>query len=208
MPTTTYVTVSELKARLDIPDTGDDTELAAAIEAASRMVDEFCGRRFWADDDAAQIRYYTPWDPYEVRIDDAVTITSVETSADPTVAVWATAWATPGDYLLWPHNATQDSSDVRPFTRIEATSGGRYVFATHQRAVRVTGKFGWPAVPKTVSTATALQAARLFKRQDAPFGVAAVPSFEGVGMRLLARLDADVELLLRPYQKVTVGAVG
>ncbi len=208
MPTTTYLTTAELKARVDISDTADDTELAAAIEAASRQVDEFCGRRFWADDDTAQIRYYTSDDAYEVRINDAVSVTSVETSADPGVATWATAWATPQDYILWPVNAAQDTAALRPYSRIVASGTGRYVFPSHHRAVKVTGKFGWPAVPKPVVQATALQAARLFKRQDAPFGVAPVPAFDGTGMRLLAKLDADVELLLRPYQRVYVGAVG
>lgn len=207
MPTTRYVHLSVLKARSDISDTADDTELGEALDTASRLIDEWCGRRFYVDDDTSQVRYYTTSDAYELVVDDVVTVTSVETSADPTVATWATAWATPTDYLLWPYNAAQNSEDQRPYTRIVATPGGRYTFPTHPRGVKVTGKFGWPAVPDAVEQACALQAARLFSRQDAPFGVASVPSFDGAGMRLLSRLDADVELLLRPYQRVTVGAV-
>ena len=55
-------------------------------------------------------------------------------------------------------------------------------------------------LPAVVKQAGLLQAARLFKRQSATFGIAQVGTIDGgQGMRLLARLDPDVELLLAAY---------
>lgn len=50
-------------------------------------------------------------------------------------------------------------------------------------------------VPSMVKLATQLQASRWAKRRDAPFGIAGSPEM-GSELRLLARLDPDVEILL------------
>jgi hypothetical protein len=47
--------------------------------------------------------------------------------------------------------------------------------------------------------ATLIQAARLFTRRQSPFGIAGSPDLGTV--RLSAKLDADVETLLRPFKK-------
>lgn len=63
-------------------------------------------------------------------------------------------------------------------------------------------EFEWTAgdVPKVVRSATLLQAARLFKRSAAPFGIAAVNTVDGgSGMRITERLDADVSVLLEDW---------
>lgn len=53
------------------------------------------------------------------------------------------------------------------------------------------------SLPARVREAGLLQAGRLFKRQSAPLGIAQVGTADGgQGMRLLAKLDPDVELLL------------
>jgi hypothetical protein len=57
-------------------------------------------------------------------------------------------------------------------------------------------------VPASVKLAALLQATRLFKRKEAPFGVAG--SLElGSELRLLAKLDPDVEMLLGGYGELT-----
>jgi hypothetical protein len=50
-------------------------------------------------------------------------------------------------------------------------------------------------VPPTIKLATQLQASRWLKRRDAPFGIAGSPEL-GSELRLLAKLDPDVEVLL------------
>jgi hypothetical protein len=48
--------------------------------------------------------------------------------------------------------------------------------------------------------ATLIQATRLFARKQSPFGIAGAPDM-GV-VRLSSRLDADVEVLARPFRKM------
>jgi hypothetical protein len=58
--------------------------------------------------------------------------------------------------------------------------------------------------PDDVSEATALQASRLFRRHEAPFGIAGSPE---VGQTaVIARVDPDVRLMLRDYRRMAVGA--
>ncbi len=55
-------------------------------------------------------------------------------------------------------------------------------------------------LPHAVKMACLLQAARLFKRQEAAFGIASVGTIDGgQGMRLLSRMDPDAERLLSPH---------
>jgi hypothetical protein len=61
-------------------------------------------------------------------------------------------------------------------------------------------------LPNVIREAGLLQAGRLFKRQSATFGIATVGTVDGgQGMRLLAKLDPDVELLLSPYPRSYAG---
>ena len=57
-----YCSLAEIKAALRIPsaDTVDDALLETAVESASRLVDGFAGRNFYANGTAT--RYYTPED--------------------------------------------------------------------------------------------------------------------------------------------------
>jgi hypothetical protein len=66
----------------------------------------------------------------------------------------------------------------------------------------MTGVFGWNSVPPEVNSACIIQASRIFNRRQSPFGIAGSPDIGTV--RLLSRLDADVEALLRPMRNVTV----
>jgi hypothetical protein len=85
-----------------------------------------------------------------------------------------------------------------PLTRILAV--GSYVFpANLPQSVRVRGIFGWSAVPFEVKTAAKIQASRLFLRNQSPFGIAGSTDIGTV--RLAAKLDADVEALLRPMRR-------
>lgn len=50
-------------------------------------------------------------------------------------------------------------------------------------------------IPEAVKMATMIQASRLYHRRDTPYGVAGSPEM-GNELRLLSRLDPDVQLLL------------
>lgn len=64
--------------------------------------------------------------------------------------------------------------------------------------VQVTARFGWSAVPYQVNEATILKAASLFKRKDAPFGVA---GFNEFGAVRITRKDPDVLELLSDFAR-------
>lgn len=60
-------------------------------------------------------------------------------------------------------------------------------------------------VPAPVKYACMLQASRWFKRKDAPFGISGSPEMQGE-MRLLAKLDPDVEVLLDSVDYLAAGS--
>lgn len=199
-----YSTLAELKDALEIPlaDVADDALLEVAIEAASRAIDDFTSRFFHQT--ASQAREFSPNRHWEVAVDDISTTTGLVVKTDEDLdGTFETTVTLNTDFYLEPLNAA-DQTPIRPFTRlILAPQSGRF-FPTGVRTVQVTAQFGWPAVPTAVKQATIIQAERLFRRKDAPFGVAGIAEIGTI--RLLDRLDADVELLVRPFVK-NVGAV-
>jgi hypothetical protein len=191
-----YATLAEIKAALAIEDSNDDLALEAAITAASRMIDDYTGRFFYKDGTTQSYvsRYFTSTDFYNCQIDDIVTINeiAIDTNFDQTYGV---VFAT-SDYLVEPVNAPRKGW---PFTRLLAS--GSYVFPAYiPQGVRVKGIWGWTAVPSEISMATLIQATRLFARKQSPFGIAGAPDM-GV-VRLSSRLDADVEVLARPFRRM------
>jgi hypothetical protein len=193
--TNAYCTLAELKASLAITDTVDDVPLEAAITATSRMIDDYTGRFFYRNGttESPVARYYTPLDPWTMNMDDNYSITQVATD-DNFNQTWDTVWAT-SDYMLEPVNNPQRGWPVNRMLAI-----GRYVFPYYlPQSVRITGIWGWTSTPAEVNMATLIQAARLFTRRQSPFGIAGSPDLGTV--RLSAKLDADVETLLRPFKK-------
>jgi hypothetical protein len=193
--TNAYCTLAELKASLAITDSVDDTPLEAAITATSRMIDDYTGRFFYRNGTTQSpvARYYTPLDPWTMNMDDSVSITEVATD-DNFNQTWDTVWAT-SDYMLEPVNNPQRGWPVNRMLAI-----GRYVWPYYlPQSCRITGVWGWNAVPAEINMATLIQAARLFTRRQSPFGIAGSPDLGTV--RLTAKLDADVEALLRPFRK-------
>ncbi len=182
-----YATTSELKSYLRIGDTIDDDQLSLALSASSRLIDRSANRQFGIIAAAEQRIYESTFDRkrdlYVVPIDDLSTVTGlvVETSAG--IAVDDTA------YTLEPVNAL---SVGRPWTQ----------FATSVSAAEwaVTALWGWASVPTPIKQACLLQASRLFKRREAPFGVAGSVEF-GSELRLLSKLDPDVELIVGAYRR-------
>lgn len=198
-----YVTATELKSYLRIGDTVDDAELGFAITAASRAVDQAANRQFGVVASAEARQYTARYDRticrYVVDIDDLMSTTNLAVDHDDDddgVYDNDTTWtlnASDGFYLL-PVNAADKSL---PWTQIVWRSDAA-VPTLRPGGVQVTAVFGWTAVPSTVKQATLLQAARFFQRRNAPFGVAGSPDM-GSELRLLAQVDPDVRVALKPY---------
>lgn len=195
-----YCTSVELKAYERIPDTDDDAQVALAISAASRAVDRTANRQFGLVA-SAEDRYYTPrWDRRRCRwvvdIDDVQTAVGLLVFADlDGSGDYATALT---DYVaLKPVNA---AVEAKPWTQMVVLPTSPVSPCADEDSVAVTAKFGWTTVPTPVKQATLLQASRFLKRKDAPFGVAGSPD-AGSELRLLAKVDPDVAVILGPFTR-------
>lgn len=209
-----YVTANELKDSLRITDNNDDALLAFAITAASRALDHAANRQF-GQSDPAVARYYTfsntaykQVDPYagkwldsfqgrdQLEIDDLMTTTSLVVKVDrDDDGTFEETLTVDTDYRLYPWNAVASG---RPWTRLVLASGES--LPTQLRGVEITAKWGWSSVPSIVKQATLIQAARFFARRNAPFGVAGSPD-TGSEMRLLAKLDPDVDMMISSVKR-------
>ena len=191
-----YCTLTQVKAGLRITDSVDDTLLEMAVESASRAIDSYCNRVFYSTGTAV-VRYYSPQDSYLCDIDDLVSLTSLYTNSDETQSSYNILWSSE-DRQLEPLNGLADGQPT-PFTRIRAI--GEYTFQTlnGEASVKVTGVFGYSAVPIAITQATVIQASRIYKRLDSPLGII---SGELGTMRVGTRLDPDVAQLVDGFRKV------
>lgn len=189
-----YATLAEVKAALRITDTIDDALLETAIESASRLVDGYAGRNFYQAGTA--VRYYTPDTVFMTEIDDLISLTTLETSSNLDTTFNIT-WAA-SDYQLEPLNGKVDGLTGWPYTRIRAVGDYLYGINMGEACVKVTGVWGWAAVPIAVKQATIIQASRIFKRLDSPLGVLSSPDLGYI--RVGTRLDPDVQQLVEPYR--------
>lgn len=183
-----YITDDELADWLRIGDSLDDAEIALAITAASRAVDNLCNRQF-GKADAAEERVY-PATPRADRgvwvavIDDVMTTTDLTVDLDGDVIT---------DYILEPRNAAALGV---PWTRLVIGRDSAVQPTSTDYEITVSANpWGWSAIPDPVQLATRLQASRFLIRRDSPYGVAGSPD-QGNEMRLLARLDPDVAMML------------
>ena len=202
-----YATKNQIKAALRIgtADNIDDDLIDNCAGAASRLIDGFCNRKFWAVG-SATARVFQAEDSFFCSIDDisgtAITL-QTSTNAD---GVFDTTWS-PTDWQLEPLNGDLDGI-AWAYDKIRAI--GDYLFPTvnanygSQALVKVTANFGWPAIPEPVTQATIIQASRLFKRYDSPLGVA---GFGDMGaIRVSRALDPDVAQLVEPYRRMRLFA--
>ena len=190
-----YCTLNDVKSALNIEDSMDNAAIEIAIATASRMIDDYAGRFFYKDGTVGTpaTRYYTPQDFYTVTVDDFVSLSEIATD-DNFDQLYNTVW-TATDAMFEPVN-----NPSRGWPRNRVLAVGAYVFpANLPQSVRLKGIFGWSAVPAEVNSATQIQASRLFLRRQSPFGIAGSTDIGTV--RLAAKLDADVEALLRPLRK-------
>jgi len=186
-----YADLADLKAEYSITDLDRDDLLTQALEAASRYVDQACGRRFWLDETPLP-RRFSPLRNVVVDADGAHLLVKdigdveglvVEVGRDG-------AWTDVSEQVeAEPLDALEEGRPVTSLLRGSWPCGGG-------QRVRVTARWGWPAVPAPVRTATLRQASRLFKRKDSPDGVTGSAEW---GIVRVSRVDPDVHALIRSY---------
>lgn len=197
-----YCTTTQLRTHLE--DTGSTMSaelLDRAINASSRAIDQYCRRRFWLDSGVATRTYFveSPWFAY---VDDIASRTGlvVKTGTDGTT--FPTTLTAGTDFTLEPRNADQFTSapDAFAFWKIRMV-GTQWLYVDCRRpTLSVTAQHGWSAIPPDIEQACILKAASLFKRKDAPFGVAGFGEFGAVR---IGKADPDVIDLLNGYSRRT-----
>jgi hypothetical protein len=186
--TRTYTDVDTLKDSLHITDVTRDDLLARAVTSGSRSIDKMCGRRFWLDETAAA-RILRPQNHVVCDVDGARLLVPDIGSLDDLVVELGSAAAGWSD-------VTSSVEPVEP-----ELEGWPYMSLLRSSwsltsRVRVTARWGWPAVPDEISQAALIQASRLFKRKDSPEGIAGSAEW---GVIRLGRTDPDVAALIGPY---------
>lgn len=193
MATTEYVTLELLKNSLSKTDQGKDSLLAQAIEAASRQVDNSTGRRFWLDDTATP-RVLNPRDRVVCDEDgERLLVADIGASAGLIAEVGQGSSWTPvtSSVELEPDDALIEGKPVTSLLLLN----GVWKRGVRDR-VRITAKWGWPAIPADIVQATLIQAQRLYRRKDSPEGVAGSADW---GVIRMSRVDPDVQALIQNF---------
>jgi hypothetical protein len=196
-----YATTAQLAQRINRGGTWTDTESAVLTQLladVSRLIDAYTRRYFWQSD-AGTVRYFTATGSATLFLDDVTTVTAVGTDEDGD-RTYEHTWAAT-DYDLLPYNAAEVSE---PFTRLRVTPRGNYSFpAGVPKGVKVTGTWGWPAVPDMVREIALLESARLWSQGRSPSGVVASPEMgtfiiePQLHPQAMARLNALKRVMVR-----------
>ena len=189
-----YATLIQLKSAIGIADGIDDPMLEMAIESASRQIDSYTERYFYNAGTA--VKLFSPLDNYVCPTEDFITLTKVETSEDG--ESWDTEWSAT-DWQAEPLNG-RSGGLVTSYTQIRAIDSYLFPYRNGEATARLTGTWGWSAVPIAITQATIILASRIFKRLDSPLGII---SNELGSMRVGFRLDPDVQHLIDPYRKIS-----
>lgn len=205
-----YATRTELKSYLRIDEAQDDydDDLDDVLDSATREINNHCSRQFNRDDvitsTSTQTRVYAVRYPWLAEIDDIHTMADLEIETDTSGdGTYETTWEA-SDYQLEPLNGIRDGNAGWPYFKIRAIGSKTFPVLGHQASLRVTGHFGWSAVPKDVKQACLMLSAETFKMREAPFGVAGWSEFGAIRVRDIPK----VAKLLYPYERSRVKVRG
>lgn len=201
-----YVTVDQLKQYLDDPaPTLDTASMQAACTVASRRVDALCGRYFYQDA-TVSAKTFAPvtWDqcdfvdPNGQRWDLSTTtglLVAIDLSYNGT---YSTSLTYNTDFELTPENGSKNGQPWAFDGMVLISGFGLFRFpplrAGYRSPVRVTGKWGWAAVPSNVIQASLILAAQIYKNKD---NVGGFIGFDSGAVRV--REDPLALMLLQPF---------
>jgi hypothetical protein len=196
-----YATPAALASRLGVSVTTNQAEMVGACYSASRAIEHYCQRAFWRTP-TGTARTFEPDNCYRVRLPvfcDLVSVSALATDEDGD-GTWETTWV-PADYQLLPLNPTA-APETRPYTEIEALTRQFPVVcgvgAGRRDRLRITGVWGWPAVPYGIVQATLILAAETYRLKDAPAGGAI--GFADIGV-VRIRENPQVRQFADPYRR-------
>lgn len=194
-----YVDPAVVKGILNITTGGIPDRVVAACDAATDSITEAAARDFHAVSDTADDteRFYTVERALTLEIDDCLELFEVAIDRQGNGS-YATIWDQDVDYTIEPLNALVKG---KPFERLKPRAARARRFYVGDM-VRVTGRFGWPAIPPNVVSYATTLAVRYYNRPNAAFGIATF-GIEAIAIPIL-RQDPDFQLALGPYLRDTV----
>ncbi len=203
---TDYITAADYRAYINDPSASlESGRIGYAITNASRAVDAFCDRFFFQ---TTETNYFWPtfgygYNAYVVNMErDLASTTALTVAIDDGSNTFSTSWVLNTNYVVEPVNTTVGGIRGNPYRSLRAVNGSFWPILLTMPwqqpvhpPIRVTGSFGWPAIPDPVKQATRIFSAYYYKLGDAPLG--ATMGEYGV---LRAHADnPDACNLLRPY---------
>lgn len=204
---TDYITVANLRSYMGDPSgTADAGSMQSAVTAASRRVETLCGRTFFVPT-GQTVKYFDPTNWYECDfIDrdgqrwDLANTTGLVVQVDIGYnQSYATTYVVGTDFDLSPTNGTK-AGQPWPYQSMMSLSNSGSTFPIQtpgfKETIKITGSWGWPtATPDDVIQACYVLAEGIYKRKDAPFGVAGNGAFGDIRVRT----DPLVMEMLEPY---------
>ncbi|WP_199444459.1 head-tail connector protein [Umezawaea beigongshangensis] len=195
MPAALYATLAQLKDQLNIdPDnTEDDELLQVALASASGGIDDETGRTFGVDAEpvARTLRAAgrTLWDASGMH---ALLVPDISSAADLLVESGSSTgtWSPITGVQFGPDDALVDGWPITELLHPTMWPAGR-------TQLRVTARWGWPAVPAKITSACLIWAARLYKRKDSPEGVTASAEW---GPVRVSKADPDVKAMIGRFE--------
>lgn len=210
-----YLTLTEMKVALPnltktLEDGSQDALLTAIISRASRCIDLATFREpgaYYVGSD--QSLFYngplvTAVDPSKIYINDILSVTTVETSANGDPTGFDTI--DPDTYYLFPNNAS--------FLGIPYQGIGLYTafgvggsWPTAVRSIQITGRFGYSTTtPDIVKAAMIIQVGRWFKRAQLAYQDKVAFTDNASQFAYMNAVDRDVEMIVQHLRRSRVGA--
>ena len=146
---TSYTDATFYRAMFRLQDDGVDrtAQIEAHIASASRVIDRYCRRQFGRKDTATARRYTVNGERRRFYLDDV-------SAPDDLLVEYryhSDDWVTlrDGDYEMGPYDAPTARLEPRPYEWIDLLPNAR-TFACWPPQIRITAKWGWPAVPDPI----------------------------------------------------------
>lgn len=190
-----YATADQLKRWIGFDDSLDDDLIDAAINTASRHIDQHCSQFFYLT--TATARTFTPAHDEYLYTPPISSTSGLVVKADyGDSGTFGTTLTVVTDYVLKPDSGYDATGRAVPYSKV-CTIGARYFPRWERPSVEITAEWGWTTVPAEVEQACLIQASRIYRRRLTPEGFAAGEAFGAI--RISSRLDPDVAMLLAPF---------
>ena len=191
-----YTTTALVKSSLGIPTatTSEDTAIAAAIDAAEALINNYTGRTF---ETVTESRTFIPRTASILDIDDLATLSGliIKTDEDQN-GTFENTLVQGTDFVM--------VGNTNPYRKVTQINQGWPLSIYGRPTVQVTGTWGFAStVPDNIKQAALLMSCRLFQRKASPLGFQAGAISEFGPVRI-SRQDPDVAALLHGMKLIGV----